>query len=92
MKLNIFSVKDRAAGAFGRPFFLPTTGLAIRGFTDEVNRRTHENGVQNDMHVHADDFELYELGEFDDEHGVISLHERPKLLLLAKQAKLPESV
>ena len=39
----ICSVKDRAADAFGRPMFVPSVGLALRGFTDEVNREATDN-------------------------------------------------
>jgi hypothetical protein len=83
MKLTLCSVKDRAADAFGRPMFVPSTGVAIRSFSDEVNRKDVENNLYN----HPDDFDLYELGEFDDNTGLFSLHEQPKLLTLGKQVK-----
>nr|QJB19301.1 MAG: nonstructural protein [Microvirus sp.] len=83
MKLVLCSVKDRAAQAYGRPMFVPSTGVAIRSFSDEVNRQDNENQLYN----HPDDFDLYELGEFDDNTGLFSLHEQPKLLTLGKQVK-----
>lgn len=83
MKLVLCSVKDRAADAFGRPMFVPSTGVAIRSFSDEVNR----NDTDNQLFNHPDDFDLYELGEFDDNTGLFSLHEQPKLLTLGKQVK-----
>nr|QJB18943.1 MAG: nonstructural protein [Microvirus sp.] len=83
MKLILCSVKDRAADAFGRPMFVPSTGVAIRSFSDEVNRSDSENQLFN----HPDDFDLYEFGEFDDNSGIFSLHEQPKLLTLGKQVK-----
>ena len=84
MKLIICTVKDRAADAYGRPMFVPSTGVAIRSFSDEINRDNAENQLYN----HPDDFDLYELGEFDDNTGLFSLHEQPKLLSLGKQVKL----
>ncbi len=84
MKLVLCSVKDRAADAYGRPMFVPSVGVAIRSFSDEVNRKDSENQLFN----HPDDFDLYELGEFDDNTGLFVLHEQPKLLSLGKQVKI----
>jgi hypothetical protein len=84
MKLIISSVKDRAADAYGRPMFVPSTGVAIRSFSDEINRAADDNQFYN----HPDDFDLYEFGVFDDNSGVFELHESPKLLSLGKQVKL----
>lgn len=84
MKLVLCSVKDRAADAYGRPMFVPSVGVAIRSFSDEVNRKDADNQLFN----HPDDFDLYEFGEFDDNTGLFSLHEQPKLLSLGKQVKI----
>ena len=86
MKLVLCTVKDRAADAFGRPMFVPSVGVAIRSFSDEVNRSDADNQLFN----HPDDFDLYELGEFDDNSGQFALHEQPKLLSLGKQVKIPK--
>jgi hypothetical protein len=84
MKQIICTVKDRAADAYGRPMFVPSAGVAIRSFSDEINR----NHAENQLYNHPDDFDLYELGEFDDNTGLFSLHEQPKLLSLGKQVKI----
>jgi hypothetical protein len=84
MKLVLCSVKDRAADAYGRPMFVPSLGVAIRSFSDEVNRQSDDNQLFN----HPDDFDLYEFGEFDDNTGQFTLHEVPKLISLGKQVKL----
>ena len=84
MKQIICTVKDRAADAYGRPMFVPSAGVAIRSFSDEINR----NNADNQLFNHPDDFDLYELGEFDDNSGLFALHEQPKLLSLGKQVKL----
>lgn len=83
MKLTLCTVKDRAADAYGRPMFVPSTGIAIRSFSDEINRAAEDNQMYN----HSDDFDLYELGEFDDNTGLFFLYEQPKLLTLGKQVK-----
>jgi hypothetical protein len=84
MKLVICAVKDRAADAYGRPMYVPSVGVAIRSFQDEINRSDADNQLYN----HPDDFDLYEFGEFDDNSGVFELHEQPKLLSLGKQVKI----
>jgi len=84
MKLVLCSVKDRAADAYARPMFVPSTGVAIRSFSDEINRQADDNQLYN----HPDDFDLYEFGEFDDNNGQFTLYEQPKLLSLGKQVKI----
>ena len=86
MILVLCTVKDRAADAFGRPMFVPSVGVAIRSFSDEINRKDPENQLFN----HPDDFDLYELGEFNDNNGLFVLHHAPKLLSLGKQVKIQE--
>jgi hypothetical protein len=78
----ILSVKDTAAQAFGRPMFVPTAALAVRSFRDEVNR----SDANNEMFKHPDDFELYELGSFDDSTGLIEPMS-PRLVARAKDLK-----
>jgi len=84
MKYVMCTVKDRAADAFGRPFFLNAIGQAIRSFTDEINKDYEDNQMFN----HPDDFDLYDLGMFDDANGQFALHQEPKLLVRGKDVKL----
>ena len=83
MKMIVVSIKDRAADAYGRPFYVPSVGVAIRSFQDEVNRDSEDN----QMYHHSDDFDLFELGSFDDATGLFDLFDNPKLLTLGKQVK-----
>lgn len=83
MQQVIISVKDTAAQAFGRPIFVPTTAVAVRSFRDEVNRKDSTD----DMSRHPDDFELYEIGSFDDSNGIIAVLETPRLVARAKDLK-----
>jgi hypothetical protein len=79
----VCAVKDRAADAYGRPFFVATVGVAIRSFMDEVNR----DAPDNQLFAHPDDFDLFELGTFDDSNGLIVMLPEPKLLMLGKQVR-----
>ncbi|AXH77867.1 MAG: nonstructural protein [Microviridae sp.] len=66
MRLIMVSVFDKAAAAYMRPMFVPAVGLAIRSFTDEINR----DSADNVMFHHPSDYELYKIGFFEDVNGV----------------------
>ena len=76
----VVSVKDRAADVFNRPFFVPHRNVAVRDFTDEVNRFA----ADNQLNKHPDDFDLYLLGTFDDNAGTFDMEEQPVVLVRAK--------
>lgn len=82
MKQIIISVKDTAAQAFTRPVFVPAVPVALRSFRDEVNR----SDSKDDLAMHPEDFELYEIGSFDDSTGVIEVIE-PRIIARAKDLK-----
>jgi len=85
MKLELLAVFDRAAQAYGRPMFLPSLGVGIRSFTDEVNRVDKDNQLFN----HPDDFDLFHLGTFDDVTGDFTILELPNLVAIGKQVHIP---
>lgn len=60
---KVFSVFDTKAGAYGQPWFMDTTGMAIRSFIDAANDE------KSQLHRHADDFVLFELAEYDEVSG-----------------------
>lgn len=70
------SVLDMVAQQYGRPFFAVSEGSAIRGFSDEINRQS-----DSVLYQHPADFQLFMLGEFDDESASLVLHDTPKLLV-----------
>lgn len=61
----IVAVRDRAIDTFGRPFFVQSTAQAIRSFSDELNRQA----ADNEMNKHPEDYDLYQLGHFNQESG-----------------------
>lgn len=65
MKLVICAVRDRAIDAFGTPFFVQSIGMAVRSFTDELNRKAPDNQLSN----HPEDFDLYHLGYYEGDTG-----------------------
>lgn len=74
------AVLDAAVGSYNRPFFVPSTALAVRSFSDEVNRNGDGN---NSMAAHPADFSLWRLGLFDDETGKFESEPVPVLLIKA---------
>lgn len=63
MIYKVLSVYDRVSQVYGVPNYVVSIGGANRAFGDEINRAD----PQNALYQHPDDFELYELGEFDDQ-------------------------
>lgn len=63
--LKVCAVFDSALAAFMRPFFVPTTALAVRSFVEEVNRDAEDNV----MRKHPADHELWCLGDYSEETG-----------------------
>lgn len=74
MRLKIITVRDIVANVFSPPQFTQNIGGAIRGFGDQCKDKTKGNIVGE----HPNDFELYELGEFDDADAKFHLLETPK--------------
>ena len=72
----VCSVRDSASLLFGQPVFVAAKGQAIRSFQDEVNKG------EGDLSRHPEDFELWQLCEWDDVLG--KFDGVPALLLRAK--------
>lgn len=81
MKLTVCGVRDSAMDAFMRPFFVPTTAVAVRLFRDDVNK------PDSQMHGHESDYELFELGVFDDETGKFGNLDSPRSLVRGSDIK-----
>lgn len=80
--LKIFSVKDNKAESFGTPFFQPSVVQAVRIFSTEINRAAADNL----LYQHPKDFDLHELGEFDEQSGDLSTH-KPSLVATGEKVK-----
>lgn len=75
----VVAVRDRAMDAFGQPFFVPSVGLAVRSFGDEIN---NPDGA---MFKHPEDFDLYQIGEYEEETGRLVPLERPRQVAIGKE-------
>lgn len=76
----VVALKDTAARVFGTPFFVQAAPQAIRSLRDEVNAKDSSS----DVNRHPSDFELYEIGAFNDDTGALIPHESPVLIARAK--------
>lgn len=65
MKYLLISLKDRAINAYQPLGNVRAEGEALRVFKDLVSN------PDTPQHKHADDYDLYVVGEFDDQDGVI---------------------
>lgn len=79
MRQKIFSVYDNKARAFSTPFFTVNRDVGIRHFERAVN------DPSVDFHHHPSDFNLFELGEFETETGVITPYDKQVNLGLGSQ-------
>lgn len=83
MKYKIVTIRDRAADLFGQPSFTVNLGQTIRSFGDQINV-THTEDRPNQLNQHPEDFDLYLLGEYDDETGTFTNLEQPKMVAVGK--------
>lgn len=80
MRLAVLAIRDRAANAFDRPMFFTSLGAALRAFGDEINRVD----LNNNLNKHPEDFDLYHLGEYDDENASFTMNAQPKQIGIGK--------
>lgn len=83
MKLHIFVIRDSATDSYGNPMFMVSSGQAVRGFTDAINKPD----VDKMLFEHPDDFELFELGSFDTNTATFDVHQ-PVSVTTGKMVKI----
>lgn len=81
MQLKAYSIRDSKAAIFNTPFYSRTHGEAERNFTQLVTDPQTMPGK------YPDDYDLYYLGEFDDNTGKGELLDTPQHLMKAVQVK-----
>lgn len=65
----VYAIYDSKAEAYMQPMVYKTKGQAIRAFEDAINDK------ETLFSKHAQDFTLWELGEYDETKGEIIMHE-----------------
>lgn len=79
--LQVLAVRDRALDAFGTPIFVPAISVAVRSFSDEVNR------PDSALCAHPEDYDLFHLGSFEDSTGRLLSLELPRQVAIGKDLK-----
>lgn len=74
MMLSVFTVYDKAIGAYLQPFFCRARGEAVRSFSEACNNK------ENLFNRHGADYHLVYLGEFDDKAGLFSTSEPVRVI------------
>lgn len=64
MILEVYSVFDKAVGAYLQPFYCRSSGEAMRSFSEACNKE------DNQFNRHASDYYLVRLGQWDDAAGI----------------------
>lgn len=64
----LFSVRDSASQVFAPPFVAPSQGFAMRMFRDAIADKNSDNM----MSKHPEDFELYIIGSYSEDSGVLT--------------------
>lgn len=77
MELKAYSIRDSKGGFYGLPFFKRSHGEAERTF---AQLRTDNTSTVNQF---PEDFDLYYLGEYDDQTGLVKSLDTPQHMLKA---------
>jgi len=77
--MKVFTLYDSAAEAYDPPHFIRSTGEAVRLFSNAVK------DPQTKVAKHPDDYTLFEIGEFDELTGQISMYNAHKSLGVATE-------
>jgi hypothetical protein len=66
----VYSIYDEKVKTFANPFYKPTNPSAIRDFTDLAKDQNTTIGR------HPEDYTLYQIGEYDDQTGLMKPYEQ----------------
>lgn len=79
MKLKVFSVFDSKVGAYMTPFFMRSTGEAIRAML------TTARDSSTQFSKYPSDYTLFEIGSYDDQSAKFDMPESPFSLGLVSE-------
>jgi hypothetical protein len=85
MKNKIFTMRDQKLGYYERPFACPTDKAAMRELQSEVEAGNGSAGK------YPADWDLYEIGTFDIESGIIRGYDTPKHITSALAFEVKKS-
>lgn len=84
MNLKIYALRDAKAGYYLAPSYARQDGEAIRDLAIAKNNPTTK------IHMYLEDYDLYYLGEYDDQTGKMDLLDSPQHLKKAIEIEPPK--
>lgn len=72
MKRKVYTIRDSKAEIYNEPFMQHTHGEAERTIKSLLNKK------DNQISLHPEDYDLYYLGEYDDNTGLYSPLDTPQ--------------
>lgn len=76
-RLKVYSIRDAKAEVYNAPFYKGTHGEAERDF------RTAVNDEKSFLSQYPDDFDLYYIGDFDQNTGLVTSLDTPMHIIKA---------
>lgn len=86
MKLKMYSIRDQKSEIFNVPFYKQTHGEAERDF------RTLVNDQKSQVNIYPEDFDLYYIGTYDDNSGIVEPLKTPEFIIKAVNVKQQNSM
>lgn len=80
--LKLYSLRDRKQNTFKAPATSANIAVLTRDLTEVIN-----NNAESPLSKHSEDYELYEIGEFDEITGKITPSEHPDFILTLSELK-----
>lgn len=84
MKLQMYSIRDSKVGTYHPPIFQKTHGEAERNFT------TIAKDDKTQVGQYPEDFDLFYIGDYEDNSGKVSPLDTPQHIMKALDAKGPK--
>lgn len=81
MVLKAYSIRDSKGEIYHNPFFKHTHGEAERDFATAVN------DDKSTLYQYPEDFDLYHVGEYDNNTGVFKPNDTPQHIIKAVNVK-----
>lgn len=85
MKYVLCAIKDSKSDTYTPPSCFRHSGQAIRAFIDNI-KQPMQDQVSQLMSRYPNDYDLYELGTYDDETATFTTHDKPNLLYSGSNA------
>ena len=80
---SVYAIYDSGVSTWLKPVYAKNNGEILRSFTEICN------DSQSQFFKHPSDYTLFELGTFDDDSGVFTLHKVPNRLVMAQDLFRP---